>query len=101
MISEVTPAKNVSGGKGSIYEDVQEVLFSEGQIAECTRRLGAQINRDYAGMEEPPLLVGVLTGACVFHADLLRTITIPVEPDFVSLSSYGHGAETSGTVTFR
>jgi len=90
-----------SESQESVHADVQDVLFSEQQIDECVRRLGAQINKDYANCAEPPLVVGVLTGACIFHADLLRSISIPVELDFVSLSSYGNGSETSGTVTFR
>jgi len=84
-----------------IHQDVQDVLFNEVQIQQCVKRLGAQINQDYASSKQPPLCVGVLTGACIFHADLLRAISIPIELDFMSCSSYGSGSETSGTVTFR
>jgi len=101
MTPEKVRVKCENRAKSSIHEDVQAVLFDEQQIAECVQRLGSQISQDYAGMQEPPLLVGVLTGACIFHADLLRSIAIPVELDFLSLSSYGAGTETSGTVTFR
>ncbi len=59
-------------------------------------RLADRINLDYAG--KPVILVGVLKGAIVFLADLMRRLTVPVEIDFVRLSSYGLGAETSGTV---
>jgi len=84
-----------------VHQDVQDVLFSEVQIQQCVKRLGTQINQDYANSNQPPLVVGVLTGACIFHADLLRAISIPIELDFMSCSSYGMGSETSGTVTFR
>lgn len=85
----------------SIEEDVQDILISEQDIQKRVCELGDTISKDYAGATQPVLLVGVLTGACVFHADLLRRVTIPVELDFMSVSSYGMGAETSGTVTFR
>ena len=58
--------------------------------------LGAEITRDYAG--EAPLLVGVLKGAFVFMADLARQIHLPVDVDFMAVSSYGNATRTSGVV---
>jgi hypoxanthine phosphoribosyltransferase len=58
--------------------------------------LGEQITRDYAG--RPPLLIGVLKGAFVFMADLARSIALPVEVDFMAVSSYGTATKTSGIV---
>ncbi len=58
--------------------------------------LGAQITEDYAG--RAPLLVGVLKGAFVFMADLSRTIDLPVEFDFMAVSSYGNSTRSSGVV---
>jgi len=84
-----------------VHQDVQDVLFSEKEIDACVKRLGTQICQDYGNCAQPPLVVGVLTGACIFHADLLRAISIPIELDFMSCSSYGMGSETSGTVIFR
>ncbi len=72
------------------------LLFSRDQIEEAVRRLGAEISSDYRG--RCPLLVGVLKGAFMFLADLLRHLSIPVEVDFVRLSSYGCRTETSGVV---
>lgn len=72
------------------------LLYSREEIQEAVRRLGKEISRDYEG--KPLLLIGVLKGAFVFLADLLRTISIPVQVDFVRLSSYGHRTETSGEV---
>ena len=58
--------------------------------------LGAEITADYAG--EPPLLVGVLKGAFMFMSDLSRAIALPVEVDFMAVSSYGSATRTSGVV---
>lgn len=58
--------------------------------------LGAQITADYVG--RAPLLVGVLKGAFVFMADLARTIDLPVEFDFMAVSSYGNSTRSSGVV---
>ncbi|MGC8513665.1 MAG: hypoxanthine phosphoribosyltransferase [Acidimicrobiales bacterium] len=58
--------------------------------------LGAEITKDYAG--RVPLLVGVLKGACFFLADLARAIELPVEVDFMAVSSYGNSTQTSGVV---
>jgi hypoxanthine phosphoribosyltransferase len=76
----------------------QEVhrLLSEQQIAQRVGELAQQISADYAGRR--PLLVGVLKGAWVFMADLVRRLTIPVRCDFVKLSSYGAGTTTAGQV---
>ena len=72
------------------------VLFSADQIREKVRELGLAIVRDYAGLN--PVLVGVLKGACLFHADLARAMPTEVEMDFLSVSSYGAGTTSSGTV---
>jgi hypoxanthine phosphoribosyltransferase len=59
-------------------------------------QLGAQITTDYA--DRPPLLVGVLKGAAMFMSDLSRAIALPVEFDFMAVSSYGSATRTSGVV---
>jgi len=79
-------------------EEKLKLLFSKAQIEEVVTRLALQISRDYEGKR--PLLIGVLKGAFVFLADLIRKLTIPVEVDFVRLSSYGLGSESSGQVKF-
>ena len=71
-------------------------LISSEQIASRVRELAAQISADYAG--KVPLLVGVLKGAWVFMADLVRHLSIPVRCDFVKLSSYGANTNSSGEV---
>jgi hypoxanthine phosphoribosyltransferase len=76
--------------------DVQSVLVTSEQIQKRVAELGAQISRDYEGKD--PVLVGVLVGAGVFTADLLRAITIPCFLDFVAISSYGKESRSSGVV---
>ena len=81
---------------GEQMESIAEVLFSEDAIQQRVRELGEAISRDYAGRD--PLLVGVLKGVVFFMADLLRSITIPVEVDFIAVSSYSPEARSRGVV---
>jgi hypoxanthine phosphoribosyltransferase len=72
------------------------VLFTQEQIIQTISRLAAEIKRDYQGKQ--PLLVAILKGSFVFLADLIRELDMPLEVDFVKLSSYGSGKTTSGKV---
>lgn len=72
------------------------ILFSAEQIAKRTAELGRQIDADFAG--ESVVLVGVLKGAAIFLADLSRSISIDCTFDFVAVSSYGKGQQSSGAV---
>jgi len=71
-------------------------LISREAIARRVTELGEEINRDYAGRDL--VMVGVLKGAFIFLADLVRELTFPVEIDFVRLASYGGGTSPSGEV---
>ena len=73
-----------------------EVLISEERIQTRIKELGAEITRDYAGLN--PLLIGVLKGACFFLSDLLRTIDTRLGVEFMAISSYGSSTRTSGEV---
>ena len=73
-----------------------DVVVGEDQIRTRIAELGAQITADYA--DDPPLLVCVLKGAFVFMADLARAIHLPVEIDFMAVSSYGASTRSSGVV---
>jgi adenine deaminase len=73
-----------------------KILINHGEIDEAITRLAREIRRDY--QEKQPLLIGVLKGSFVFMADLIRQLELPLEIDFVKLSSYGAGKETSGKV---
>ncbi len=81
---------------GSMNDSIEKVLFSEKDISDIVSRLGAQISKDYA--DKNLLLVSVLKGSVVFMADLMRSITIPCEIDFMVVSSYGSGTTTSGNI---
>ena len=84
----------------SMHDDVQEILFTEQQLKDRVAQLGRESSRDYAG-KEPVLLVSVLRGSYIFMADLSRAIDIPVQIDFMSVSSYGKGTSTSGQVEIK
>lgn len=73
-----------------------EVLIAPERIAERVQELGALISRDYEGRN--PLFVSILRGSIVFLSDLMRAVTIPHEIDFLAVSSYGLGLQTSGRV---
>lgn len=76
--------------------DIQEVLLTEEMLAAKVAELGAQITRDYADKEL--LAIGILKGAVIFMADLIRAIDRPVEIDFMAVSSYGDQTDSSGIV---
>ncbi|MCE5191760.1 MAG: hypoxanthine phosphoribosyltransferase [Actinomycetia bacterium] len=79
-----------------MHPDVKEIIYTEEQIQERVRELGAQIAADYEG--RTLLLVAVLRGASLFVADLARAIDGPVEIDFMAVSSYGSSTKSSGVV---
>ena len=81
---------------GDLAADIQEVLLTAEDVQQRVRELGRAISQDYAGLD--PLLVGVLKGVAVFMADLLRSITIPVEVDFMAVASYSPEARNKGFV---
>jgi hypoxanthine phosphoribosyltransferase len=79
-----------------IHEDIEEVIITEEQIQEKISHLAKQITDDYRGKDL--LLVGVLKGAFVFMSDLARQIRLPIEFDFMAVSSYGTATKSSGVV---
>ena len=74
----------------------KEILFSKETIQKRVCELASQISKDYDGREL--IIIGVLRGAFIFMADLIREITIPCKVDFARLASYGIGSESSGKV---
>lgn len=79
------------------YEpDIEKILVSEQEIQAKLSEMGAQITADYEGKQL--LLIGVLKGAFVVMADLSRAIRLPLEFDFMAVSSYGMATKTSGVV---
>lgn len=77
-------------------KDIERILLSEHEIEGTVSRLASEISRDYAGKKL--LLLGILKGSVVFMGDLMKHITIPVQIDFMRVSSYGHGTVSSGRI---
>ena len=80
-------------------KDISTMLLTEDEIREKVHSLGAQISEDYEGKN--PILICVLRGAFMFLADLIRNITVPMEIEFLSISSYGNEVKSSGEITIR
>ncbi|MFC1870868.1 hypoxanthine phosphoribosyltransferase [Chloroflexota bacterium] len=72
------------------------VIFPRPEIEAMVGRLAVELNRDYHGKQA--ILVGILKGSFIFMADLVRRLDFPLEVDFIRLSSYGGGTETSGKI---
>jgi len=81
---------------GRAQRELGRVVVSEDELQGRVAALGKEITADYA--DRPPLLVGVLKGAFLFMSDLARHIDLPVELDFMAVSSYGSATKTSGVV---
>lgn len=85
------------GTRGERVEEfIERILITEEDIQKRVRELGSAITRDYQDTELR--VVGVLRGAFIFMADLVRNIRVPLSVDFMSISSYGDECETSGIV---
>jgi hypoxanthine phosphoribosyltransferase len=80
----------------ALEDDIERILIPEEEIQATVRRLGDEVTRDYAGRDL--LLVGVLKGAFVLMGDLSRHIRLPLQFDFMAVSSYGAATKTSGVV---
>jgi hypoxanthine phosphoribosyltransferase len=72
------------------------VLFTRQEIEATVSRLAAEINQDYR--DKHPVLLGILKGSFMFMADLIRCLDFPLQVEFIGLSSYGKGTETSGAI---
>jgi hypoxanthine phosphoribosyltransferase len=76
--------------------DIQEVLLTKEEIADKVQELGKELAAEYS--DKRPLLICVLKGALIFVADLTRAMDIPLEVDFMAVSSYGVSTKSSGVV---
>lgn len=79
-----------------MYNDLEKILFSKEQLNSRITELAKQLDSDYSGKN--PLCVAILKGSVMFYSDILRAMTIPVELDFMSISSYGNKTKSSGEV---
>lgn len=76
--------------------DIEKILVSEQELSDINARLGAQITKDFKGKNL--LVLGILKGCVFFMTDLVRQIDLPLSIDFMSVSSYGSGTESTGRV---
>lgn len=79
-----------------MHPDLEEILFTEEQLMTRIGELGRELTRDYA--DQNPLFICVLKGAVMFMADLMKRVEIPLEMDFMAISSYGDSSRSSGVV---
>ena len=79
--------------------DISAVLYDEYKIQARIREIGNEINIEYKG--KTPVFIGILKGGFVFMSDLIRAISIPINIDFMAVSSYGSGTVSSGIVKIR
>lgn len=79
-----------------MQNDIKQILLTREQLQEKVKELGQQITADYQG--RTPLVICVLKGAIIFMADLIKEIEVPIEIDFMAVSSYGTSTKSSGVV---
>jgi hypoxanthine phosphoribosyltransferase len=80
----------------ALADDIAEILIPTERLRGRVRELAAEVEADYRGKDL--LMIGVLKGALMFMVDLARQVDLPLELDFMAISSYGSGTETSGVV---
>ena len=84
-----------------MHQDIKEVLYTADQIHARVAEIGAALTKEYADAVdrgEGIVMVSVLRGAALFMADLVREVQLPIEMDFMAVSSYGNGVKSSGEV---
>ena len=81
-----------------MLKDVERILIDEKELDEITSRLADQINHDYKDSTKPLVLLIILKGSLVFASDLMKKINLPLELEFMKVSSYGAGTKNSGEI---
>jgi hypoxanthine phosphoribosyltransferase len=81
-----------------MHQDVKQVLVNEEEIKEIAKTLGQRITNDYKDSEKPLVVIVILKGSMPFASDLIRHIDMPLEIEFMKVSSYGAGTKTSGEI---
>ena len=79
--------------------DIAKILYTEEQLQQRVREMGAEIARDYEGKN--PIMVCILKGSVIFYGDICKYVNIPLKMDFMAVSSYGNEAQTSGNVKIK
>lgn len=83
----------------SIHPDCERIMISEAQLRSRVKSVAEQVDKAYAGKR--PLVVGILKGSIIFYSDFIRHLSMPVELDFMAVSSYGSGAVSSGNLRIK
>ncbi len=79
-------------------ESIEKVLISQEELAKINERLGKQITEDYKALDKPIICIVILKGSLIFAADLIRNIDLPINIEFMKVSSYGAGTQNSGEI---
>ena len=82
-----------------MHEDCERILLTEEQIRSRVKEVAAAIDRDYQGKN--PLVVGILKGSIIFFSDIIRCLSMPIDLDFMVVSSYGSGTVSSGKLNIK
>lgn len=82
----------------NMLKDMKEILIDEKEVEELVERIAAEIDRDYEASGKKLLLLCILKGSVVFMGELMKKITLPLEIDFMKVSSYGAGTKSSGQI---
>lgn len=81
-----------------MHKDLARILIDEKELDEILSRIASELDRDYAGEDKRLVLLCILKGSVVVMGELMKKITVPVEIDFMRVSSYGGGTKTTGNV---
>ena len=82
-----------------MHQDCERILLTEEQIRSRVREVAEAVNRDY--QDKRPLVVGILKGSIIFFSDIIRHLSMPIDLDFLVVSSYGSGTVSSGKLKFK
>ena len=82
-----------------MHKDCERILLTEEQIRSRVKEVADAVDRDYQG--KTPIVVGILKGSIIFYADFVRCLSMPVELEFMAVSSYGSGTVSSGKLKIR
>lgn len=82
-----------------MHPDCERIMLTEEQLRTRAREVAETVDRDYQGKR--PLVVGILKGSIIFYSDFIRFLSMPVELDFMAVSSYGSGAVSSGKLKIK
>ena len=82
-----------------MHEDCERILLTEEQIRSRVREVAEAVDRDYQGKN--PLVIGILKGSILFYSDIIRCLSMPVDMDFMVVSSYGAGTVSSGKLNIK